>query len=174
MMAVPPPKRIAVIGCSGAGKSTLAAALADRLVLPYVPSDHVFWSVDWKPMPKSQWRAWLANASAAESWVIDGNFDSDRDLHWARADLVLWLDLPRRTILRHVLRRNLGWWMSRKPVWGGRRMTLRHAISGVRHAARSHGEKRHDYPGWLAELPQDRVVRLGSVRASRGFLSLIR
>src|SRR5579872_5328033 len=78
--------RIAVVGCSGSGKSSLAAALAARLDLPYVATDPVFWSGDWRPTPADDVRAWLDAATQAPRWVTDGNFDGDRDLLWARAD----------------------------------------------------------------------------------------
>src|SRR5580698_11621337 len=83
-------RRIAVLGCSGSGKSTLAAALATRLGLPYVATDAVFWTDDWRPTPAAEVRAWLAAATAAERWVTDGNFDGERELLWARAELIVW------------------------------------------------------------------------------------
>ncbi|HEY1751616.1 MAG TPA: hypothetical protein VGG29_10145 [Caulobacteraceae bacterium] len=153
-------RRIAVVGCSGSGKSTLAAALAARLDLPYLATDAVFWTGDWRPTPAAEVRAWLAEATAAERWVTDGNFDGDRDLIWARADAIVWLDLPLAVVLGHALGRNLGWWLTGKRVWGGRRMTLAKALTGVRHVLRSHGAKHAAYPAWLAESGA-RVVRIG-------------
>jgi len=152
-------RRIAVVGCSGSGKSTLAAALATRLGLPYVATDGVFWTGDWRATPAADVRHWLATATAAERWVTDGNFDGDRDLLWARADLIVWLDLPLRVVLGQALRRNLGWWLQGAKVWGGQRMTLAKAWGGARHVLRSHGLKRRTYCGWLAEYG-GRSVRL--------------
>lgn len=159
------PSRIAVIGCSGSGKSTLAAALAARLGLPYVATDGVFWTGDWRPVPHEESRACLGAATARPAWVTDGNFDGDRDLLWARAELVVWLDLPLAVVLARVLRRNLRWWAGRERVWGGQRMTLAKALGGARHALASHGLKRRTYPGWLAELGGAQVVRIGSAKA---------
>lgn len=153
-------RRIAVLGCSGSGKSTLAAALAARLGLPYIATDAVFWTADWRATPAAEVRGWLAAAAADERWVTDGNFDADRDLLWARADLIVWLDLPLVVALGQALRRNLGWWLAGVPVWGGQRMTLAKAFGGARHVLRSHAQKRRAYPGWLAELDA-RVVRIG-------------
>jgi hypothetical protein len=157
-------RRIAVLGCSGSGKSTLAAALAARLGLPYVATDAVFWTGDWRPTPSAEVRVWLDAATAAECWVTDGNFDGDRDLLWTRADLVVWLDLPLVVVLGQALRRNLGWWLGGATVWGGQRMTLAKALGGVRHLLRSHGQKRRAYPGWLSQLdrPTVRIVRAAS------------
>lgn len=155
-------RRIVVLGCSGSGKSTLAAVLARKLGLPYAPSDHVFWTGDWRPTPPADVRAWADGATAGEAWVLDGNFDSDRDLVWARADLAVWLDLPLGLVMRQVLTRNLGWWLSGARVWGGQRMTLKHAFAGARHALRSHGLKRRAYPAWLEALERTEVVRITS------------
>ena len=152
-------RRIAVLGCSGSGTSTLARALATRLGLPYVATDAVFWTDDWRPTPAAEVRAWLAAATAADSWVTDGNFDGDRDLLWTRADLIVWLDLPLARVLGKALRRNLDWWLSGARVWGGQRMTLARAWTGARHVLASHGQKRRAYPGWLAACGA-RTVRL--------------
>jgi hypothetical protein len=158
------PRRIAVVGCSGSGKSTLDAALAERLGLPYVATDAVFWTADWWATPPVAVRSWLDAASAAERCVTDGNFDGDRDLLWARADLIVWIDLPLRRVLAQALGRNLGWWISGARIWNGQRMTLAKALSGARHVLASHGQKRRAYPGWLAEAGA-RTVRI-SGRAS--------
>ena len=164
-----PVRRIAVLGCSGSGKSTLAAALAARFDLPYLATDAVFWTGHWRPTPAAEVRAWLAAASAAERWVTDGNFDWDRDLLWARADLIVWLDLPLGVALGQVLRRNLGWWLARTPVWGGQRMTLAKTLTGARHVLRSHGQKRRDYPVWLAGQAAT-VVRLSRAAPTEGWV----
>jgi hypothetical protein len=41
--------------------------------------------------------------------MIDGNYGSRvQDLVWARADTVVWLDLPRRVVVTRVARRTVG------------------------------------------------------------------
>ena len=155
-------QRIIVLGCSGSGKSTLAVALAARLGLPFVPTDDIYWRGAWEPTPADEVRAWLRGTTMRENWVLDGNFDAQRDLAWSRANLIVWLDFPLPTVMLRVLRRNLTWWLTGATVWGGQRMTLRKAVNGARHALTSHGLKRRDYPGWLASLDAARVVRLRS------------
>jgi hypothetical protein len=163
-------RRIVVLGCSGSGKSTLAAALAARLDLPFLPTDDIFWQGDWRPTPADEVRAWLDAATKRESWVLDGNFDAQRDLAWARADLVVWLDYPLSTVMTRVVRRNLTWWLAGATVWGSQRMTLRKAFDGALHALASHGLKRRTYPGWLASLDRTPVVRLASPGAAARWL----
>lgn len=163
--------RVIVLGCSGSGKSTLAARLADRLDLPFVATDALYWRDGWTPTPAADLRDWLDATTASPRWVLDGNFDAQRDILWARADLAIWLDLPWVTTVGRVLRRNIVWWMTRRPVWGGQRMTLSRAVSGIRHAAHSHAVKRRTYPGMLAAFPALAVVRIRSPRELESWLA---
>jgi hypothetical protein len=158
-------RRIIVLGCSGSGKSTLAPVLAARLALPYLATDPVYWTADWRPTPSADVRAWAEAATSAEAWVLDGNFDAERDLVWARAELAVWLDLPFMTTLWRVTRRNLGWWIGRRRVWGGARMTFSKALTGIRHTLRSYALKHRTYPAHLTEFPHLQVVRIASPRA---------
>src|SRR5262249_10317175 len=118
----------------------------------------------WKSAPAAEVRSWLATATSAEQWVLDGNFVPYRETYWGRADLAVWLDPPCRTAFLRVLLRNLRWWLSRTPIWNGKRMTLAKALDGARHVIRSHGQKRQTYPGLLAEYPDLQVVRIRSQR----------
>ena len=161
---------VTIDGPSGSGKSTLAAALSDKLNLPCVAADGIFWTDSWRPTPAAAVRAWLADVVSRDSWVTDGNFDGDRDLLWARAELIVWLDLPLNVVLAQVLRRNLTWWFRRTPVWGGQRMTLAKALGGVRHVLRSHGVKHASYPAWLAAYAPKPVVRLQTRSALSNWL----
>jgi hypothetical protein len=153
-------RRIAVLGCSGSGKSTLAATLAAKLGLPYVATDQMFWTDDWRPTHPTEVRASIREVVAHDRWVTDGNFVGDRDLLWARAELIVWIDLPLAIVLAQVLQRNLWWWWRRTPVWGGQKMTLASAFGGVRHVLRSHNLKHSTYPALLAVYEPTPVVRL--------------
>jgi len=165
-----PLSRIAVLGCSGSGKSTLAAALAEKLGLPFVATDNIYWRAGWTPTPASEVFAWIEDATAQERWVLDGNFDAQREVLWGRAELAVWLDLPWTTTMSRVLRRNLRWWIKSTPVWGGLRMPLARAWDGVRHAARSHALKRRTYPDLFASFPALKVVHIRSTAELRTWL----
>jgi energy-coupling factor transporter ATP-binding protein EcfA2 len=164
-------RRILVLGSSGSGKSTLAKVLAAHLSLPHVPTDHAFWTADWRPAPPAELRGWIDLQTSADAWVLDGNFDFLRELVWARAELAVWLDFPVWVSASRAARRNLGWVLSGQRVWNNQRMTLRKALSGVRHAAVSNGLKHRTYPAMLAEFPGLRVVRLRSPSAVARWLA---
>ncbi|HRF49074.1 MAG TPA: (d)CMP kinase [Anaerolineales bacterium] len=158
-------QRYLVVGASGSGKSTLARAIGDRLGLPYIATDPFYWGPDWAIAPSAHVEACLGAALARPAWVLDGNFDDQRERVWARAECIVWLDLPWPVTVGRVIARNVRWALTREPVWSGNTMTWLRAWSGVRHAARSHGLKRRLYPGWLAAVQGAITVRLTEQRS---------
>src|SRR5260370_10676914 len=115
-----PVQRVSVVGTSGSGKTTLAAALAARLGGEFLELDSVNHQPGWVPLPTPEFRRRVAAVAAGERWVIDGSYSSKvRDLVWARADTVVWLDLPKRTVMRRIIWRSL--WRAARPGGRGRR-----------------------------------------------------
>jgi adenylate kinase family enzyme len=110
-----------VVGNSGSGKSTLAAALAARLGVPYIELDSIFHQPGWTELPRDEFRARVRALAAGEEWVIDGNYSAVRDLVWARADTVVWIDLPRWLVMRRVIGRTLRRAVLRQELWNGNR-----------------------------------------------------
>jgi len=117
-------RRVSVVGNSGSGKSTLARRLAAHLGVPSLELDSVFHQPNWAPLPVEEFRARVAEFVARDGWVIDGNYGRVRDLIWARADTVIWLDPPRRTVMRQVLTRTIARGALRKELWNGNREQL--------------------------------------------------
>lgn len=104
-------QRVMVIGASGAGKSTLARRIGTALGLPVIHLDREFWRPGWVEPDADEWLERLDALAARECWVIDGNQSRGWGFRLARADAIVWLDLPRRVYFtRAVLRslRNLG------------------------------------------------------------------
>lgn len=117
-------KRILVAGITGAGKSTMARALEDRLRLPRHEMDALYFTgPDWQV--NEHFRADVERIAEAPAWIFDSfGYPEVRDLLWTRADTVLWLDYPRRTVLPRVLRRSLRRTLWRERIFGGNRETL--------------------------------------------------
>ncbi len=99
-------RRVAVIGCGGAGKTTLACALAARLGLPVVHADELVHSSG-MPRPEREWQAELTARAEGDAWVIDAMKVSILEHRVARADTVVFLDLPRRTCYLGLVQRRL-------------------------------------------------------------------
>ncbi len=103
-------KRIAVIGVSGAGKSTLAAKIGEILDLPVVHLDQHYWKPGWIETPDDEWARIVDELASRTRWVIDGHYAGTLPPRLARADGVVFLDLPTRTCLRRMFGR---WWRYR-------------------------------------------------------------
>jgi adenylate kinase family enzyme len=116
-------KRVSVVGNSGAGKSRLARRIAQILDISYVELDAIHHQPDWEPIDSDEFLQRVTEITAEESWVIDGNYRSvvvDGPV-WKRADTVVWLDLPRRTVMYQVTRRTLSRTARRTELWNGNR-----------------------------------------------------
>jgi len=102
-------QRVAILGAGGAGKSELARKLAGRTGLPLVHLDVLYWRPGWTAPPEEEFRAALEAAVSEERWILDGNFlrDDADDPRFARADTVVFLDLPRTTCIRRAVWRAL-------------------------------------------------------------------
>src|SRR5687768_13420816 len=101
-------RRIHVIGTSCSGKSTFAAALAARVGLPHVELDALHWEPDWVEVPDDIFRSRVTDLVATEGWVVDGNYSVVRDMVWARADTIVWLDYRFPLVFGRALRRTAG------------------------------------------------------------------
>lgn len=114
-------RRVVVVGNSGSGKTTISRALADRLGVPHVELDAIFHQPDWQELPRPEFRRRVAAAVAHGGWVVDGNYSAVRDIVWPLADTLVWVDPPRRTVLRRVVTRTLRRVVTRQELWNGNR-----------------------------------------------------
>jgi adenylate kinase family enzyme len=175
-------RRVSVVGNSGSGKSTLAKSLALVLGVPHVELDGVFHQPGWVPLPEDEFRRAVAAAVAGDGWVTDGNYSAVRPLVWARADTVVWLDLPRRTVMRQVVWRTARRAFTREELWNGNRepwsnlWSLKPEKSIIAWTATRHGLYRRRY----AAAEQDllwaglRFARLRSQAEADRFVASLR
>lgn len=88
------PNRIIVVGTTGSGKSTLARALAAKINAPYVQLDALYWKANWTGSSNEEFFQKIKSTTHQEQWVVDGNFKRSWHIHWPKAEMVIWLDLP--------------------------------------------------------------------------------
>lgn len=143
--------RIVVKGATGSGKTTVAARLAAVLDVPHVELDALHHGPGWSEPPLEEFRERVAKATAGNRWVVDGNYDHKLgDLLLERADLVVWLDPPLRTILVRLRRRTAERIRTSTDLWAGNRETWRDALLGRESlfvwAVRSHRSFRRKLP----------------------------
>ena len=111
-------ERIMIIGCGGAGKSTLARLLGEKLDLPVVHLDKLFWRPGWESVSREEFDQLHREALAGEKWILDGNFDRTMPERICRCDTVIYLDFSRITCLLGVAKRILTTYGQVRPDMG--------------------------------------------------------
>jgi adenylate kinase family enzyme len=114
-------QRISVVGNSGSGKTTIARAIAEALGVPHLELDGVFHQPDWQPLDTDEFRRVVSEFTAADSWVVDGNYSGVRDIVWDLADTVIWLDPPRHRVMRLLFARTMRRMITGAELWNGNR-----------------------------------------------------
>jgi adenylate kinase family enzyme len=117
-------KRINVVGVSGSGKTTFAERIAERLGVPHVEMDALYWQPNWGEPPLDEFRARVSDALKGDAWTIDGNYRKVRDIVWGRADTVVWLDFPFLLVLWRVVCRTFNRGIKGEVLWGTNRERL--------------------------------------------------
>ncbi len=113
------PSRVIVAGTSGCGQTTWAARIAEVLAVGHVELDALCHGPDWTP--RASFAEDVRRLTAASPWVTEWPYAAVRALLADRADLVVWLDLPRRVVMRQVVRRtgDLVRRTRRRLLWNG-------------------------------------------------------
>ena len=123
-------RRVVVIGTSGSGKTTLARRLALRLNVPHIELDALHWQPNWTSTPQDRMlekarTALDAADAAAGGWTVCGHYGKVRELTWARADTIAWLDYSMTVVFARVFRRTMLRCWRREELWNGNRESLR-------------------------------------------------
>jgi adenylate kinase family enzyme len=154
-----------VAGTSGSGKTTTAVRVAATLDIPHTEIDSLFHGPNWQPRPTFE--ADVHRVAATPAWVIEWQYDPVRTHLAERADLLVWLDLPRALVMRQVIRRTLIRRLRHETLWNGNVeaplwtvFTAKDHI--VRWAWQTHRRSAERVRSLIQERPDLTVVRLRS------------
>ena len=145
-----------MVGSTGSGKTTFAGELARVLRVPHVELDALNWGPNWTMVDEGLFRQRVDAATSADGWVVDGNYGGRgaREIVWARADTVIWLDPPLPLILVRLWRRSVGRIRSGYVLWGGNRETFRNTFLSRESlfvwALKTHRSRRRNFQHQLA------------------------
>ena len=156
------PCRVLVAGTSGSGKTTVAARIGTALQLPHVEIDALFHGADWTPRPSFE--ADVHRFSAESTWVTEWQYSAVRAHLADRADLLVWLDLPRAVVMWQLVRRTVVRRLRREQLWNGNvEPALRTLFTDPEHILRWAWNTHHKTAPRVSEL-QDRRPDLTIVR----------
>ena len=111
-------ERILIIGCGGAGKSTLARQLGEKLELPVVHLDKLFWKPGWVEESFEEFDRKLAIELEKTRWIMDGNFNRTMPQRLSKCDTIIYLDFSRWACLWGVVRRIITTYGTVRPDMG--------------------------------------------------------
>jgi len=120
--------RIVIIGTSCSGKTTLARTIAEILGVTRIELDAIHWLSDWQSRPIEQFRKLAQEAVTAEEWVLDGNYSKVRDIVWARATALIWLNYPFHVVYGRALYRTVRRVLTQERLYADNRETFRLAF----------------------------------------------
>lgn len=100
-------KRIAIIGAPGTGKTTLANNLGKIYNLPVLHLDTIHYMKNWVLRDTKQRDKMIIEEGKKEKWILDGTFIDTLVQRTDRADLIIFLDYPRRTQLKGIFKRKI-------------------------------------------------------------------
>ena len=121
-------RRVVITGPSSAGKSTLARRLAAQQQLRAIDLDDLHWLPGWAAREPAEFRALVSAAIEAPGWVASGNYRAVRDILWAQADTIVWLDYPFALVFYRGVRRALQRIITRELLPHGNRETFRNTF----------------------------------------------
>jgi adenylate kinase family enzyme len=173
-----PGRRISVVGCSGSGKTTLARRLAQQLGCRHVELDGLYHQPNWQPLPTEQFKQAVSEALHGGNWVVEGNYSAVRPLVLEHSNMVIWLDLPKATVMRQVIWRTLKRLVLRQTLWNGNRerwsnlFKLTPEQSILVWSWKRHAVYRQRYSDEMRTTPASRrYIRLDSRQAIEHFLA---
>ncbi|HWD50412.1 MAG TPA: hypothetical protein VG309_10820 [Rhizomicrobium sp.] len=166
--------RISVVGTSGSGKSTLAERISLAFAIPLIELDAINWQAGWRDLnhhDPEEFKRRVSEAVAADAWVIAGNYSLVRPIYIPRLTHIVWLDYPKRVVMRRVVWRSIKRAIDRKELWPGtgNRENVRMWLEKdhpIRWAWDTFEQRRSEYEQGFAD-PENKTAKLIRLRDPR-------
>ena len=163
----PQPMRVLVAGTSGSGKTSMCAQIAQAWGLRQVELDALHHGPNWAP--RAEFEQDVQAFVTQPRWVTEWQYTARLGtLLIDHADLLVWLDHPRRTVMRQVIVRTIRRRLRREQLWNGNtEAPLRTVFTDPDHIVRWAWQTHARQSERIARLLTHRdlpVVRLRGVR----------
>lgn len=117
--------RIWIIGGPGSGKTYLSKQISLNRDITHIELDQLFWLPHWQRESDSNLQHKVAQISNQDSWIIDGVYIQVGEILSARANLVIWLDLPLIILLIRTIKRAVNNLLYKKVFCNGNRESFK-------------------------------------------------
>ena len=108
-----------IIGGCGCGKTTLAKKLQDKLKIPLVHLDVLYWRDHWQHVSHDEFDELLLQEVTKPRWIMDGNFSRTIPFRLKYCDTVIYIDYSRLQCVYGVIKRVVSNFGKSRPDMGG-------------------------------------------------------
>lgn len=170
--------RINVVGTSGSGKTALSRRIAEKLSIPHIEMDRLFWGPDWYGPADDEFFPRLEEELSQDSWVLDGNYTRTPFLKWKNIDMVIWVDFSFPRTIVQAIKRALSRVVTKEELWPGtgNRESIKQLFSSdsiVLWTIKSYKKNRRKYLDMMNDKQYEhiRFVRITSLKEVDEFVS---
>ena len=163
-------ERILIIGCGGSGKTTLARTLGEKLDLPVVHLDKLWWTDNWQTVTRDAFDAALAVELEKPRWIIDGDYSRTMPRRLEHCDTVIYLDYSTWACFWGAIKRILTYYGRSRPDMGGN-CPERFDWEFLKWVLNYNKENRQRNYGWLNSADHAETYAFKNRRQLKKFLS---
>lgn len=113
-------KRILIIGCNASGKTTMARKLSEKLNLPLIHLDKLYWRDNWTHATDEEFDELLLEELKKDEWIIEGNIKRTLPKRLKYCDTVIYLDFPSFVCVLNAIKRLIQSHNKSRPDMGGK------------------------------------------------------
>ena len=165
-------RRILVIGCPGSGNSRLSEILGEKLGLPVVHLDQLWWKPGWQNVSVEEFDEQLDTVLEREKWIIDGNFSRTMPLRLRYCDTIIYLDYSRWECLLGMTQRVLDSYGKVRPDMA-EGCPERFDWEFVKYIWNFNRDNRVRNSTWIAQAKHAKAIVLKNRKEARAFLESI-
>lgn len=166
------PKRYAIVGATSSGKTTFAKKLAVIIGGDSIDLDALHWEPNWVEAKDEVFRERTQKATEKDCWVVAGNYKQVRDIVWARAEAVIWLDYPFPLVFWRLISRIVYRSVTKEKIFNGnqeqfwRHMKLWSEESLIHWLFKTYWKIKRTYPNLFA-LPEHSHLQIFRFKTPR-------
>lgn len=108
-----------IIGGNGSGKTTFAKELSNRLKLPLIHLDVLYWRDNWQNVSNDEFDELLLEEVIKPKWIIDGNVGRTMPLRLKYCDTVIYMDFYSLICVYGIIKRIIKYYGKSRPDMGG-------------------------------------------------------